>query len=549
MIPDELRPDTESQAERRLFDRIRDETSNDIVAFHSVAWLVPGRNGKPRRGESDFVLAHPEHGVVTLEVKGGSIRFDAHAGKWFSGGKEGEFGIKDPLRQAERTSFLLRDSLARARRSGAEGLAFGHAIAFPDTRAGHRALRPDIPREILVVHRDLDKLGEKIDSLFRYWHRGDEAPLGEEGVRRLESLLANSFELPAPLGYALEDTQRDLLRLTEEQYFVLDMLARHPRAAIAGCAGSGKSFLAAEKARRLAGQGFRVLVCCYNRLLSEHLRRGLADVEEIDVVSFDGLCLSVVREAGIDFSDEPPEEDQGRYWRDLRLAFADTVDIAAGRYGALIVDEAQDFDEDWWVPLQLLLEDPDRSPLYIFYDDNQRIFAVPKNLPVPDEPFVLTRNCRNTQAINKIVNDFYKGETIEALGPQGVPIEAHFYRSEGELLEQLDMSVHKWVEEADVEPAQIALLTPKSAARSALWRVDALGGVRLTDDPWDDGKVLRSSIYRFKGLERLVVAMAELDGAKEAALYVGFSRANVFLSIFCPESARKRLPKELALSA
>ena len=81
-----------------------------------------------------------------------------------------------------------------------------------------------------------------------------------------------------------------------------------------------------------------------------------------------------------------------------------------------------------------------------------------------------------------------------------------------------------------------------------LWQVEGLGGVRLIDDPWEKGKILRSSIHRFKGLERLVVAVIELDGAGDDVFYVGFSRPNVFLSIFCPESARTRLPKELALA-
>ena len=41
---------------------------------------------------------------------------------------------------------------------------------------------------------------------------------------------------------------------------MLDMLGRQTRVAIGGCAGSGKTFLAAEKARRLTKQGFSVLV-------------------------------------------------------------------------------------------------------------------------------------------------------------------------------------------------------------------------------------------------------------------------------------------------
>ncbi|HUP32718.1 MAG TPA: AAA family ATPase, partial [Gaiellaceae bacterium] len=368
-------------------------------------------------------------------------------------------------------------------------------------------------------------------------------PLGADGIGTLESVLANSFDLPAPLAYELADEERELLRLTEQQYVVLDGLARHPRAAIAGCAGSGKTFLAAEKARRLAAQGFRVLVLAYNVLLARHLRRGLADVPEIDVFAFDGLCRELVREAGHDFPADPEAGEEGDYYRRLRALFAESAEVAAGRYGALVVDEAQDFDPDWWLPLQLLLENPDESPLYVFYDDNQRIFPVPQGLPVPGEPFLLSVNCRNTRRINELVRAFYEGGTIDARGPEGPPIEQHVYVSDEELLGQLDEAVRAWVGQAEVPPEAIALLSGHSQDRSVLWRVDRLGGVALTDDPWEQGKVFRSSIWRFKGLERLVVGVCELDGVPERALYVGFSRPSVFLSIFVPEKTRHRLPR------
>lgn len=543
MIPERPVLDTESNAELRLFDRLRDETPDEIVAFHSVGWLVPGKPGRPpRRGESDFVLAHPDHGVVTLEVKGGSIRYDATAGEWFTTGKGGEEEIKDPVRQCERASHLLRDALKRAKRGGGDALPYGHAVAFPDTSIGSRPLRPDLPREILIDHKDLSSLAARLERLFRYWD--NDSPIGAAGIELLESVLANSFDLHAPLAYEFEEKERQLLQLTEEQYSVLDVLSRQTRVAIGGCAGSGKSFLAAEKARRLADQGFRVLVLCFNRFLAIHLRRGLADVEEIDVYSYDGLCRAVFEENGIDFPDEPAEGG-GQYWHDLREAFAEVAASAKRSYGALIVDEAQDFHEDWWLPLQLLLENPDKSPLYVFFDDNQRIFAVPANLPVPGEPIRLPINCRNTQAINRLVSQFYRGETIEARGPEGPPIDRHFYESDAELLTQLDENVTRWLREAEIAPTDIALLSAKSTSRSALWQVDELGGTKLTDDPWEKGKILRSSIHRFKGLERLVVAVTELDGARDDVFYVGFSRPNVFLSIFCPKSARHRLPREV----
>jgi hypothetical protein len=544
MIPSSLRPDVESRAERRLFDRLRKETPEDVVAFHSVAWLIPGEHGKPRQGEADFVLAHPDWGIVAVEAKGGTIRYDAHTGSWFTTGKTGEHEIKDPVAQASRAHYSLRDLLGRSRRGGADRIAIGHAVAFPDARVDVRRLRPDVPREIVLDHGDLTRLDDRVASIFRYW-QADNPSLGDDGIKRLEDVLANSFELRAPLAFELAEAERSLLELTEQQYTLLDMLARHTRAAIAGCAGSGKTFLAAEKARRLAKNGFRVLVVCFNVLLAEHIRRGLADAEGIDVFAYDDLCRHVLGEAGLPFPEEPEVGDEWRYYPGLRNAFAEHVEVAAGRYGALIVDEAQDIHADWWLPLQLLLENPDESPLYVFFDDNQRIFPVPAGLPISDPPYQLTVNCRNTQRINAVVRAYYEGDTIEARGPEGIPVDTHFYTDDEELLAQLDANVRRWREEAEVRPEQIALLTPRSSERSTLWTIDRIGGVRLTDDPWEKGKILRSSIGRFKGLERLVVAMTELEGARDDALYIGFSRASTFLSIFCPTNARRRLPAEL----
>ncbi len=144
----------------------------------------------------------------------------------------------------------------------------------------------------------------------------------------------------------------------------------------------------------------------------------------------------------------------------------------AGRYDALIVDEGQDVSADWWLPLQILLVDPDRSPLYVFFDDNQKLFPVPTGLPFLEAPFQLTVNCRNTRRINELVMRFYKGGTMDAPGPEGPPVDRHVYETEEELLAQLDEAVAHWIGEAEVAPDDIALLTARTArtaARSGRW--------------------------------------------------------------------------------
>jgi hypothetical protein len=41
----------------------------------------------------------------------------------------------------------------------------------------------------------------------------------------------------------------------------------------------------------------------------------------------------------------------------------------------------------------------------------------------------------------------------------------------------------------------------------------------------------------------MVVGVGELDGAPDRALYVGFSRPSVFVSVFAPEGTLRRLPR------
>ena len=532
MVPDTIRPDTDSPAERRLFEALRDRTDDAFVAYHHVAWLMPGERA-PRQGEADFVVAHPKLGVAILEVKGGAIRFDASTAKWHSGTHELQ---TDPFDQARRSSFVLVDSLSRVTGLSRGAIRVGYGVVFPDVHLSRVDLRLDAPREIVLSGDDLAEPEPALRRLLEFW-RGKE-PGARIDLVALERILGKSFELPAPLGIRFDQQEADLMRLTEQQYDVLDTLAHQTRAAIGGCAGSGKTFLAAEKARRLARQGFRVLLLCYNLFLARHLREGLADEKGIDVFAFDELCEAVVREGrgGL-----PDRRDPGAYWHALRRAFAEAAVERGGRYDALIVDEAQDMQREWWDPLQLMLKDPDKSPLYVFFDDNQRIFPTRDDLPVPKEPVQLAVNCRNTQRIHRLVSAYYDGGTIRARGPDGVAVEQQTYGTKKELIALLDASIRRWITDAQLDPFDIALLTPHGQDASALWWQDKLGGVALTDDPWQKGAILRSSVYRFKGLERMVVGVVELDGAQDKELYIAFSRASLFLSVFYPASEAKRI--------
>ena len=61
------------------------------------------------------------------------------------------------------------------------------------------------------------------------------------------------------------------------------------------------------------------------------------------------------------------------------------------KYDALVVDEGQDINKSQWDSLLMILNDPFKSPVYIFHDNNQKVYHE-SNLDLPDfpkHPFIL----------------------------------------------------------------------------------------------------------------------------------------------------------------
>ncbi len=56
--------DGDNTAERRLFEAVRDSLPEPWQAFHSIDWLERDPDEGARVGEIDFVLCHPDEGLV-----------------------------------------------------------------------------------------------------------------------------------------------------------------------------------------------------------------------------------------------------------------------------------------------------------------------------------------------------------------------------------------------------------------------------------------------------------------------------------------------------
>jgi superfamily I DNA/RNA helicase len=230
----------------------------------------------------------------------------------------------------------------------------------------------------------------------------------------------------------------------------------------------------------------------------------------------------------------------------------EAADILGPQYDAIIVDEGQDFRADWWVPLQCLLEDPDRGILYIFYDDNQNLFRTAFALPPGLPRFPLTHNCRNTRHIHRTFIPFSRSEVApEVIGPEGRPTEIIYYENEHDLKQIVRRALHRLIVEEALKTEDIVILTPRARDKSLLWSWESIGNFRLTDK-WPPGsnEVYCTTPYQFKGLESPVVLLVEIYPSSnqdlETLLYVGCSRARNHLIVVAeeelPADIRERLP-------
>jgi hypothetical protein len=535
-LPHWLREDPKHRAEVKVFDRLV-ELGDDHAVFYRVAWH-DGSDGRPARdGEGDFVIAHPDRGILCLEVKGGGISYDASTQEWWSIDRTGErHQIKDPVDQAVGTQHWLVQTVKASPRWIGGWIQAGHAVVFPDTVVDLQHLRPDLPRDIVIDKDDLAHPAETLDRVFGHYADERAEPFGRKGIGLLESLLASSFELRTPLGAELDDDLERLVQLTRDQCRLLDWIGNRKRALIKGCAGSGKTMLAIEQARRFADRGFAVLLTCYNEPLAEHLR-SVVD-EAATVMHFHGLCEHLTRGHG-NAPNKADYSDSDYYDSALPEAALQAAEAGAAGFDAIVVDEAQDFAEAWWIILQELMTNEESSYLFAFADDNQILY---KRCCVDevfdDEPFLLNYNCRNTQAIHGSVVHYYKGDgSIQCDGPPGRPVETIEFTTEHDLHKKVRQQLYRLVTEGKVPHGDVVILTPCGVNRTGFPPGTELGNFKLVDAPPSAPNEIRvSSVHRFKGLESKVVLLVEeprgFTPNLVQILYIACSRAMTHLVRF-----------------
>ncbi len=576
MIPLEPKEFDPKSDEGAVFNALK-KLPDDYYVFHSVAPTVV-ENGVIYEREVDFVVASAKKGILCIEAKNGNgIKFDGRYWRYTSG-KVMEKG--GPYKQVASAKRAIIGKIAEHRNEEVQALQdkckVMHAVWFFKVaeedfkKMAAVGLPEDADERFTMFLEDMINPTKKIADIFslklpvQKKNTVDETKMSEEEFQLLlDSVLCPSFNL-IPSPHARDTMIADQInQLLKEQYVLLDFLQEQPEAVINGAAGTGKTMIAVEKARRNSIDGEKVLFLCYNRLLCDHLiethknnpvKTYKKQFQNVDFMTISKLAQKVTG----NFKD----------FKGLLKWVEDCYgDLEQFGYKHVIVDEGQDFgliDSKFGINEETAKRNcsiidamkevvvGSGGTFYLFYDKYQMIqggseakYELLECIQDCDCKLTLHCNCRNTKEIAKTSVTTLKDKKKKTIQPVTAcswfdPVKPimHLVHSEAKEIEILDAILSKY-EEDEIE--NVTILTPNTFQYCCL-------ADRFTDDSdmsssycyyaYNGRRYKVTTCIKFKGLESDAIVMIDLDkrsfaGKKGQEFYVGTSRAKIRLDLIC----------------
>lgn len=411
-----------------------------------------------------------------------------------------------------------------------------------------------------------NNLQNRITDLF--CHNNDITADELDEIRRY---LLQNLEYTPDAGTAADIIERAAAPLAA----LLPMLEDSPGGFhIRGGAGTGKSqMLCAEAvrlllAKRHAGIPVRILILCHNLNLAAHLRRhhslvnvGIAPYKNTSDFVADTFthAINYIYEQEHGSRPNPLAKIEPN---ELAAAHAAIIEKACYKADYIFVDEAQDFQQDWWPTIQAMLR-PD-GKLYIFSDPTQKLYSHGADIPPQPVQVKLHYNLRNTSAIAAFASSIIpvNGTSLPLPGPkiEILPPEDDF----GKRAELVKSCIER-LQEDGFARHDIVVLTPwrkKTSLQEAI--LHDLVDFPAENDTRDNAderlqqllspgapRILGETIKAFKGLESPAVILTDIAGFSpgftKQEFYVACTRAR-FRLIIIPTSKGEPMLRELCFN-
>jgi len=540
-----------SIAEQKVYKALDTQIPDNWLVIHSLEFVMTTSSQYNSHGdrEADFVIFAPEYGILVIEVKGGGISYNNQIPQWYSTDKNQiRHEIKNPLQQAKNVKYEIRRHMKKELPN--KRLLIEYGALFPDISDANILVNPSAPIDIMGIRENLNDLKSWIISVFNYWSGREPIfdPLGVMGLNVVKRIYGNEVSIQPSLALLIEDEIEKQIILTNRQKNILRQLKRRKEAIIEGGAGTGKTVLALDHAQTLAKQGLKVLFLCYNEKLGNVLKEKSQGIDNLHSMNFHEFCSWRIRQVKNDTNRDLLKESEINYPNENKFdvlmpdALIESYDIAPITYDVIIIDEGQDFKDEYWLAIEELRDRNTDTKLYIFQDGNQAIYASTDELPINNEPLFLFDNCRNTDPIHNLAYKYYDGVEVASSGIKGKETQFIIENSLEKQAEIIDKKIAQFINEEGIKPNDVAVIVMdnfykaeellKNTRNKKLWAFKEFS---------PKTKVLVETAKRFKGLESNIIFLWILDSSQmdEKLLYVSISRARFRLFIVGDEDVQK----------
>lgn len=569
MIPPKVPASCPSPGEQEIFAKLKqEEATRDWIVLHS---LDIAQHLRQVSGEADFVVIVPSLGVLCLEVKA-CHSLERRDGLWFYG-HDPKGDPRGPFKQAAEAMHSLRQQLIKSDTSLSR-VPFWSAVAFPFIEFKLASGEWHPWQVIDSVRFKLQQIAPLISGILRSarshlssqpsakWFRdGDRLPDTQQSAA-IARILRPNFEFTEKAHDRRTRKQAEILHYTEEQFTALDTMEDNRRVLFTGPAGTGKTVLALETARRAASTGKGVLLVCFNRLLGRWLsEHPLARSGQITAGTLHQYMAGI---AGI----KVPEGADDSFWKaELpEAAMAKLLDghRDTGRFDMVIADEVQDLLHPPYLDvLDLVLNGGLTGGLWRMFGDFERQMLYGQDRDQLEELIhkrcgVFARgslrvNCRNTprvatlsQLLGRLTPNYSRilrpDDRIEPV--------ISYYATPSQQRKELGKILERLFRES-YSGEDIVVLSPKAGTRCA--------AANVTDKPWRDqlaafeaastGQIRYTTIQSFKGLDSPAIVVTDIeyvDGDMFSSLfYVATTRALERLCIVVHETAKAGIIQSL----
>lgn len=511
-----------SYGEEQIFKSLK--TLNDSwTIFHSINWQKRNINGKISWGEADFVIMNKNYGILVVEVKSGGITFKD--GEWYQTRLDNNETnkMKNPFSQANRSKYKFRE-LFENRFGFSEKIFVEKIVWFPsvtDDELSNIQLPQEYDKRLILTSNSLSNPEKSITGAYNYYNSIKFNQISDSAYKEIFNLMLPEFNLIPELSSKYDEINYRFNQLTREQEKILNFIEFQNTIAIEGGAGTGKTFIALEYARRASNNG-KVLFLCFNKYLNDFLNSKYFH-DNVDYFNIYGFIAKSIGASTI---------TDNNMLKELK-----NIDITKLGYSTIIIDEAQDYD----FSILKYLRDisvKNNYNIVIFYDKNQQVIKSNFSSIIKDFDCKLTlkNNCRNTIKIQSTINSIFSLPlNYYCYSIEGIMPSMYYSDSKDSIISSIESEIDKLVSNG-VKIEDITILTLLTENESILRDTSYIGRYEISNSREKD-KIFFTTSRKFKGLESDAVIVVDFNIRNNSEdfirnFYVSTSRAKINLLIY-----------------